>query len=760
MTNTPGTVMPSPFADGLHLWSRADGTAGSATYANAADAALVPADEDFGGCLELQKTQTTQKLRHMCQTPMRTGYYLRITVRAKAISGPMPSIRIAGWAGRGNDIHVGGLVETAGSVALTSYGEEVTLTAVIGSGQRDGVDLVWGQVPEYGYFGIDLTGPNGGVVRIDDIEIADITGEYARELLDWVDVRDYGAVGDGVTDDSAAFEAADSDGQGRRVLVPAGTYYLGTNVTFESEVRFEGQVVMPVDRILSLRRNFYLDAYAAAFGSEVTGFKKAFQALLNFTDHEELNLNGRQIQVDAPIDMQAAVANKTSFATRRVITNGTLNAEASASWATSVVTASATYSTSSAGKLQNVTNIANIAVGSLVEGNGVGREVYVKAVNVAAGEVTLTQQLYAPAATQSYTFRRFRYMLDFSGFDSLSKLVISNVNLQCAGECSAILLPQDGSLFGLNECDITKPKDRGITSAGGACQGMAIDNCRFSSNESPLTVADRTSIAFNVNSNDLKLRGSWFQHFRHTAVLGGTGHMIVGNHWFQGDDATSGLRRAGIVFTGKNLKSVVTGNYVDNSSIEMTNEHDATPDLGVEFSFGGLTITGNIFTCNGAASWFRWIVVKPYGAGHFIQGMSVIGNTFRTINGNIARAEGIDDSIAGLDLGRMRNIVFSGNTFNGVDQTCFNPVTLEFNQNTNQSNWVLNVGAYLPFEGFSRTVEAVTTQGVIRNAAGATVWAMPYATTRVGANENQVQLSWPEACRGTVQITARMDTPI
>lgn len=760
MSTISGGVMPTPFADGLDVWSREDGTADSQTYDGAFDAAFVPADEDFGGCLEMQKTQTTQRLRYMGRTPLRTGYYLRITVRVKAISGALPSVRIAGWAGQDNDRHVGGLVEAGPATALTTYGQEVTLTAVVGSGAREGVDFVWGQTPEYGYFGIDLTGPNGGVVRIDDIEIADVTGDYARELLDWVDVRDYGALGDGATDDSAAFEAADADAGGRKVLVPAGLYYLGTNVTFESEVRFEGTVVMPDDRILSLRRNFELNAYLQAFGDEVTAFRKAFQALLNFTDHEELNLNGRQIQVDGPIDMQAAVANKDTFAIRRVITNGTFNAQANAAWTDGVVTATASYSSAAPVKLKNISNAANIEVGALVEGNGVGREVYVQAVNAAAGEVTLTQQLHGASASQSYTFRRFRYMLDFSGFAGLSKLVISNVNLQCSGHCSAILMPRDGALFTLNECDITKPKDRGVTSAGNACQGMSIDNCRFSSNESPLTVSQRESIAFNVNSNDLKLRGSWFQHFRHTGVLSGTGHMIVGNHWFQGDNNTTGLRRAGLVFTAKNLKSVVTGNYVDNSGIELTNEHDATPNLGVEFSFGGLTITGNIFTANGAASWFRWIVVKPYGSGHFIQGLSVTGNTFRTINGNIGRIEGVDDSIATLDFGRMRNIVFSGNTFNGITQTCFNPVTLEFDQNTNQSNWVLNVGAFLPFEGYSRTVEAVSTQGMIRGSGGGAVWAMPYATTRYGGNENQVRLSWPEPCRGRVQITARMDTPI
>ena len=44
------------------------------------------------------KTQTTQQLRYMGQTPILPGCYLRVTARVKAISGNLPSVRIAGYA--------------------------------------------------------------------------------------------------------------------------------------------------------------------------------------------------------------------------------------------------------------------------------------------------------------------------------------------------------------------------------------------------------------------------------------------------------------------------------------------------------------------------------------------------------------------------------------------------------------------------------------------------------------------------------------
>ncbi len=752
-------LMPPAFSGGLGVWSSEDGTVGSATYDGAGNASLVVADQDFGGCLELLKTDNTHKLRFMGQTPLLPGCYLRVRVRVKAISGALPSVRIAGWAGGAGDVHVTGLTETGATTALTTYGEVVEVSAIIGTGQRGGVDMVWGMAPLYGHFGLDLVGINGGLVRIDDIVIEDVTHVFHREMMDWVDVRDYGAVGDGVTDDRAAFEAADFAAAGRDVLVPKGVHYLGDHLSLLNRVRFEGTVVMPDDKRLILRGSFKLPDYIDAFGDEVLGFRKAFQALLNYTDHESLDLGGRRIELDGPIDLRAAEGAKDTFEVRRVIRNGQFNAVAGPNWDPSVATSVASYSVANPKTLTGVANVANIEVGALVTGNGVGREVYVTAKNVGAGTLTLSQPLYGAAATQGYTFTRFKYILDFSGFSKLSKFTITDVEFMCAGNASGILLAPAGQTFHLKDCFVTKPRDRGVTSHGDGCQDLQIDRCHFVSNEQAVKATDRTTIAFNVNANDAKIRDTRFERFRHTGVLFGNGHLIVGNHWFQGDDEVDSPRLGGMIFTYPNVKSVVTGNYIDNCSIEWTNEHDAEPDFGVEFSFGGLTVTGNIFTCSDVADWFNWIVIKPYGAGHFIQGLSVQGNSFKSINGTIDRIEAVDTSIAGLDFGRSRNVVFEGNSFNGITQATINPVTLEFVQNTEAVNWVLNSSGYLPFGGWARMVPSVQPEAAITNGAGGAVYALPHVTPNYGAESALVRLTWPEAVKGRVILTSRMDNP-
>lgn len=758
---TDGIVFTPPkFANGLTVWSSGDGTPGSDNYDGASNAAYVPADQDFGGCLELQKTEGVQKLRYTGETPLLPGCYLQIKLRIKAISGNFPSVRVAGWAGGAGDEHVSGLTETATTVALDSYGEIVEISAIVGTGTRTGVDMAWGTDALYGHFGLDLTGSNGGVVRIDDIQIDDVTSYFHRDMMGWVDVRDYGAIGDGIVDDTDAFLAADDAANGRDVLIPEGVYKLQQNVTFKNRAVFHGTVSMADTAILSLTKNFDLPSYIDAFGDEALGFKKAFQSLLNSSGHESLDMGGRRVELDEPLDLQAAVPNRTSYATRRVIRNGQLYAKDTNAWDSEVATSQATYSASNPYQLTNVANVANITIGSIITGAGVGREVYVRDTNIGASTVTTNLPLYDAEGTQIFTFTRHKYLLDFSGFDHLAKFGVEGIEFQCNGRSSGILLAPSGISFHVKDCFLTRPKDRGISSPGEGCQGMMIDRCQFLSDESASKVQDRVSIGLNATGNDVKIRDNRCVHTRHFAILAGSGNLITGNHWFHGDSEAAGVRDAGLVISQTNCKSTIDGNYVDNNFIEWSNEHDPHPEQSNEFSFGGLSIGDNVFTCNDVAPWFNFIVVKPHGADHFIHGLNVTGNVFRTLNGNIDRVEAVDSSFADLNFDRMRNVIFQGNTFNAVDTNVFNPLILNYEQTSSAATWIIPTNAQLPFNGFARRVTAIVPDGAITNGSGGNNYSLPYSQTKQGADDTSVSLTWPQTTKGKVNITVRMDNPL
>ena len=749
-------LMPPAFANGLDVWSSGDGTPGSDTYQNAANAAFVPADQDFAGCLELQKTSNTTRVRYMGETPILPGCYLRITARIKAISGSLPAVRVSGYAAQGNGQAVSGVTTVGDSVTLTTYGSVVEVSAIVGAGNRNGVDMVWGPDAVYGHFGIDLTGPNGGIVRIDDIIIEDVTSVFLRDLVPYVDVRDYGAAGDGVTDDSDAFDAASAAANGRTVLVPAGVFRLEKDMAIEELVKFEGTLSMPTDKMLLLRKSYDLPTYIEAFGDEELAFKKAFQALLNSSDHEGLDLGGRRIAVTAPIDMQAAVPNRTTFATRRMIRNGQLEAQGD-NWDTITTTSQATYSASDARKLTNVSNIANIEVGSLVEGNGVGREIYVRSKNVGSQEIELNAPLYDAEGTQNYTFRRFQYMVDFSGFSKLSKFIMSDIEFQCNNLSSGIMLAPSGPTFELQDCFVSRPKNRGLTSIGGGCQGLLVDRCQFLSSEESDDVADRVTIAMNVNSNDVKLRDCRATMFRHFAVMAVQNHLVSGNHFFQGDAVPNGFRTAGLVLMENFTASVVSGNYIDNCFIEWTNERDATPDFNTGFSFSSLTITDNVYLSGDVAPWFSYFVVKPHGTGHFLNGVTVSGNRFRSINGTIDRAERVDTSISDLDYSRNREVFFDGNSYHNVSEQAHNPLVVAHTQNSNERIWTVGTSKQLPFESFCMFVDSVALTGDLRNNSGVKQFETPVAVGRIGSNEDQFTLEFSTEMRGQIRATVRMD---
>ncbi|WP_170596083.1 glycosyl hydrolase family 28-related protein [Ruegeria arenilitoris] len=755
---TDGIVFTPPqFANGLDVWSSGDGTPGSPTYDGSGTGVFVPADAEFGGCLEILKVNPTQQLRYMGQTPLLPGCYLQIKARVKAISGPLPQVRIAGWAGGAGDVHLSGLTEQGPAIQLSGYGVVHEVTAIVGIGQRPGVDMPWGISALYGHFGLDIEGANGALVRIDDIEITDVTGVFLRDMISLVDVRDYGALGDGVTDDSAAFEAADQAARGRRIYVPQGTYHLAQDVGLDAEVDFEGTVTMPDDKMLLLTKNFDLPTYISAFGDEALAFKKAFQALLNNSDHESLDLGGRKISVSEPIDMQAAVPNRGSYSTRRVIRNGQFDVKSSASWDTETFTSVATYDPADPYKLSGVANVANIPLGSLVQGSGVGREIYVRSKDEGAGEITLNAPIYDAVGTQTFTFVAFKYLLDFSGFSALQKFAMEDIEFQCNGRCSAIRLSPGGNTFVLKNCFVSRPLDRGITSIGVGCQGMLIDGCQFLSSEESLDVPDRSSIAINANANDVKLRHNRAVRFHHFAVLGGDNNLVLGNHFFQGDSVPNGVRNAGLVMIGAYNSSSIADNYIDNCFIEWSNERDAEPDYTSGYSFSAMSITDNIFYSSDVAPWFAYIVVRPHGVGHFLNGMTVTGNKFRTANGSIDRVDKVDTTFADLNPDRHVNVTFADNTYHNVTLKTANPLRVRHEQNTAASAWTVDSDGAFPFGGQARSCDSVVVLDGLRTAFGTLRYTAPYVQLQQGTNQDQIKLRWSEALSGEVSVIMRIE---
>lgn len=752
-------LMPPPFAAGLNRWSQTTGRPGTPRYDSAGFAAFVPSDPDFDGCLEVQKISATTRLRWTSELPVMPGCYLRVRARVKGIAGVLPDVAVGAWVGNQGGSELGGLPNSGPATSLTSYGEIVEISAIIGTGARAGVDMVWSTDARRAHFGLDLTGPTGGVIRIDDIIIEDVTNAYASDMLGVVDVVDFGAVGNGSTNDYAAFLAAIEAAGSRRLLVPEGTFRIGSDLTIPGPVTFRGTLEMAESAVLILHDDFTLPAYKAALGNDEAGFRKGLQALFHTNQHIAFDLKGGRVNLTAPIDLRALVGFDNA-GVHLVVQNGQLRAADIGAWDTVSLSRTATYDPANPYLLSSVSNVAGVPVGARVSGVGVGREVYVRARNAAAGTLTLSQPLHGGAGTQSFSFERYQYLLDCSGFSNLSNFECRDLEFLCRGRASAVMLPEDGSIMRFTDCDFDRPKDRGITSIGRGCQGLTLDRCQFASSQMSLRAQDRTVVGFNTNNNDAKIRNCRAVLWAHFGVMGGTGHIITGNHFFAGDDEAQGIRQAGIVLADVNLKTTITGNYIDNCFIELSNEYAPQPDFAGGFSFGGLTITGNIFIASGVAPWFSWIVLRPLGSGQFLQGLHVSGNVFRTVGSRIDRVDTVDTTFGSLDYTRFRNIIFDNNAYNGVDYPTESPCVVLHDQNTNAATWVVNTGDKLPFGGWARTVSSVVMEGRAQDASNDTRYEMPFVETQQGPNNDRVSLRWPAAVRGRAVVTVRVDRPL
>jgi hypothetical protein len=171
-------LTPPDFAEGLDDWSSGDGTPDSLTYEDAEHVRIAVGDPDFGTCLEMRKIEPVQRLRYMAELPVPNGGFVEVRARLKALRGPLPGARVAAWPGGLHGRCVPDLPAEAPVAPMPAHGEVLELRAVIGPTTLPGVDLVWDGRVLYAHVGLDLVGPDGGVVRIERLAVRDITTDW------------------------------------------------------------------------------------------------------------------------------------------------------------------------------------------------------------------------------------------------------------------------------------------------------------------------------------------------------------------------------------------------------------------------------------------------------------------------------------------------------------------------------------------------------------------------------------------------------
>lgn len=167
---------------------------------------------------------------------------------------------------------------------------------------------------------IQVNGAYGNVIGDDTALEAEVVGKVAKgELV--VNVRDYGARGDGVTNDSAAFAAAiTAAGSTRSVYVPAGTYIVAPGtIALGAAARLVGEYYGSTT-IQSNASKTGIGVAITGVGAEVSnlfirGYKVGIDNRKWFTKIYENKLSYNEIGIDYSIDsyITKARGNEITF---------------------------------------------------------------------------------------------------------------------------------------------------------------------------------------------------------------------------------------------------------------------------------------------------------------------------------------------------------------------------------------------------------------------------------------------------------------
>jgi len=115
---------------------------------------------------------------------------------------------------------------------------------------RNGSVVYSAPTPTERYSDAVITSINASEVEYDPAGLNAVATTVQAKLRETVSVKDFGAVGDGVTDDTAAFNAAIATG--KRVFVPAGTYSVA-DIAVVNSLCVEGEKTLASPSILEVR---------------------------------------------------------------------------------------------------------------------------------------------------------------------------------------------------------------------------------------------------------------------------------------------------------------------------------------------------------------------------------------------------------------------------------------------------------------------------------------------------------------------------
>lgn len=411
--------------------------------ANTGAVGVSSADSDFDECLELIVGRAPLKLRYGGGAHFQTGRRVRVSVRAKVMTGFVSRLEIAAWPASAAAKRPPDVLASAPLRSADQHGGVSEISAIYLLSEEEAVS---GRGRAYDQFGLSIFGALPGArIRIGPLRIDHVPSAPQPLRTERPDPCCRSAKDDVVFDNHPSVQIGGAATDGRPVSVTKGDCFA------RPPLHSPGSVPQARDGRLNLRSVLKYSDYLSVIKNDALALEKGLQTLLDVDDHLVLDLEGREISLFKPLEVRSSGAGGIGVSTPRLIRNGRIIARETGNWPTVTVTSPANYSIGDR-LLTNVRNAESILYGMVVEGVGVGEDVYVKNVDAARREVTLSRPLNGVAPAQVYTFRRFPYALDFNAVTFTSAVELADITFSCSGVAGGVMPPAAGHALKLRGC--------------------------------------------------------------------------------------------------------------------------------------------------------------------------------------------------------------------------------------------------------------------------------------------------------------------
>lgn len=339
----------------------------------------------------------------------------------------------------------------------------------------------------------------------------------------------------------------------------------------------------------------------------------------------------------------------------------------------------------------SASSTAPLSAGQVIDGVAILRCNAIQTVD-SSTQFSLARPAWATASGKVFNYRNDSYLLDFSGFASLTYLTIDGCTFDGNDVGNGIRMAANQLPCSVHHNWFLNHVYFGVRNWSKDSGGFTCERNRFFGSNIAYNGNDSTRLATHITTSgsDGKILFNQGQGFLHGIVVADSA-FAIGNHFFNSGTAPVYLQQ-------NNGRCHWLQNYMDTGSLELSNEGNAGNS---DFSIGNANIVGN-FLKTGQAPTIAYIKARPCVASTPLAHINIIGNLVRQTAGNnsatYASLTGVDTTNGDLDYTNFTAVNARDNVGPGLIGH-ENPLRVRKNVSVGATSHTIDLTNLMPFNG-------------------------------------------------------------